>query len=343
MAWRRGAAWGVVGAWLALLFGCAGGGAGEQDAAVAWPVQRAAAADGAALSVRADRDAITTAEWLTVEVEVHAAEGRAVRLPASAELEAGSLRVERMHTAPPELIEDGLVRWLRRFELQPFLAGDYTVPALQVAIAGAPAAAADAGGEIRLTTEPIPVTVVSVIDPAEAAPRPREVQDPVAVAPRITQVALLAGVVLALAAAGAAAAFWWRRRAARARARAALVPPHEAALRMLRELAAGDLPERDPLAFHHAVADVVRRYLERRFAVRAPERTTEELMQIVADADWLDDAQRHALRAFLASCDRVKFAGARPPAAAARGLIDTAADLVTALRLVPGEEAAVAV
>ena len=347
MAWRRGAASGVVGAWLALLSGCAAGGAGAQEEAVAWPVQRAAAAAGAALSVRVDRDAITTAQWLTLEVEVRAAEGRAVRLPAPAELEAGSLRVERMHTAPPELIEDGLVRWLRRFELQPFLAGDYTVPALQVAVAAAAGAAGDAGEETRLTTEPIPVTVVSVIDPAEAAPRPREVQDPVAVAPRATQVALLAGVALAVAGAGAAAAFWWRRRTARARAREALVPPHEAALRMLRELAAGDLPERDPLAFHHAVADVVRRYLEQRFAVRAPERTTEELMLIVADADWLDNAQRHALRAFLARCDRVKFAGARPPAAAARGLIEAAAGLVTALRPVPaedsGEEAAVAV
>ena len=341
MTWRRGAALGVVGAWLALLSGCAGGAAGEQDVAAEWQVQRSSVADGAALSVRLDRDRITTAQWLTLEVAVQAPEGRAVRLPAPAELEGGSLRVERMHTATPELIEDGLVRWLRRFELQPFLAGDYSVPALQVAVAGAPAAAGhagDAGEETRLATEPIPVTVVSVIDPAEAAPRPREVQDPVAVAPRITQIVLLAGVGLALAGAGAAAAFWWRRRAARMRAREALIPPHEAALRILRELAAGDLPERDPLAFHHAVADVLRRYLEQRFAVRAPERTTEELMLIVANADWLDNVQRRALHAFLERCDEVKFAGARPPASTARGLIDTAVDLINALRMAGADD-----
>ena len=305
---------------------------------VGWQVERSDGADGAALAVRLDRDRITTAEWLALEVEVHAAEGRAVRLPASAELEAGSLRVERMQTEPPELVEDGTVRWLRRFELQPFLAGDYAVPALQVAVAGVPVAAGEAGEETRLTTEPIPVTVVSVIDPAEAAPRPREVQDPVAVAPRTTHLVLLAALGLAVAGTGAGAAFWWRRRAARIRAREALVPPHEAALRALRELAAGDLPERDPLAFHHAVADILRRLLEQRFAVRAPERTTEELMLIVAGADWLDDAQRRALHAFLARCDQVKFAGSRPPAAAARGLIDTAADLVTALCAVSAQD-----
>ena len=336
MAWARGAVLVVAGAWLALLSGCsaqAAGAVAEQDAAVEWQVRRSDAANGATLAVRVDRERITTAEWLTLEVEVHAAEGRAVRLPAATQLEGGSLHVERMHTAPPELTEDGTVRWLRRFELQPFLAGDYAVPALQVAVAGAPAD----GTEARLTTAAIPVTVVSVIDPAEPAPRPREVADPVAVAPRATQIALLAGVALAVAGAGAAAVFWWRRRAARNRAREALVPPHEAALRALRELADGDLPERDPLAFHHAVADIVRRYLEQRFEVRAPERTTEELMLTVADADWLDNVQRSALHAFLASCDRVKFAGARPPAAGARGLIDAAGELVTSLRLVPAD------
>ena len=337
MACVRGIAWGAFGAWLALVSGCSGGTAEERGAAAAWQVERSAAADGAALAVRLDRDRITTAEWLTLEVEVHAAEGRAVRLPASAALEAGSLRVERMQTEPPELVEDGTVRWLRRFELQPFLAGDYAVPALRVAVAAAPASG-DAGAEARLATEPIPVTVVSVIDPSETDPRPRQVAEPVAVAPRTTQIVLFSAVGLAVAGAAAGAAFWWRRRAARTRAREALVPPHEAALRALRELAAGDLPERDPLAFHHAVADILRRYLEQRFAVHAPERTTEELMLIVADADWLDNAQRRALHAFLARCDQVKFAGARPPATAARGLIDTATDLVTALRQVPEED-----
>ena len=115
----------------------------------------------------------------------------------------------------------------------------------------------------------------------------------------------------------------------------------------MRDLAAGDLPERDLLAFHHAVATVVRTFLELRFGVRAPERTTEELMLIVAEVQWLDDVQRRSLHAFLARCDQVKFAGARPAAAVSRGLIDTAVELVTALRPEPAaerpEEAAVAV
>lgn len=77
---------------------------------------------------------------------------------------------------------------------------------------------------------------------------------------------------------------------------------------------------------------MVRGYLEQRFGVRAPRRTTEELLLILAAGSWLDDVQRRALHAFLAQCDQVKFARARPAAAASEGLIDTAVDLVTATR-----------
>jgi hypothetical protein len=304
-------------------------------------VEQADASGGAELAVRLDRRRITTAEWLRLEVEVAAAEGRAVQLPAAADLEEGSLRVERTHTLQPELLDGGLVRRVRRFELQPFLAGEYAVPALTITVADA------AGGETHLRSEPIQVTVVSVLDPAETAPRPRQVAAPVAVAPRPGHVALLGGIALAAAVGAAALIVVLRRRAARMRARGALVPPDQAALSALRDLAAGDLPERDLLAFHHAVATVVRTFLELRFGVRAPERTTDELMLIVAEVQWLDDVQRRSLHAFLARCDQVKFAGARPAAAVSRGLIDSAVDLVSALRPEPAqerpEEAAVAV
>ena len=325
----------------ALLAGCARPAPDEDSPAAGWHVEQADAAGGATLAVRLDRSRITTAEWVLLEVEVAAAEGRVVQFPAAAALQKGSLRVERTQTLQPELLDSGLVRWVRRFELQPFLAGDYAVPGLTIAVADA------AGGETRLRSEPIPVTVVSVLDPAETTARPREVAAPVAVAPRPGHVALLGGIALAAAVGAAALIVVLRRRAARMRARGALVPPDQAALSALRDLAAGDLPERDLLAFHHAVATVVRTFLELRFGVRAPERTTEELMLIVAEVQWLDDVQRRSLHAFLARCDQVKFAGARPAAAVSRGLIDSAVDLVTALRPEPAqerpEEAAVAV
>lgn len=341
MAVRRATVRGVGGVLaLALLMSCGGAGGARTDAGAGggagWAVERSYANEGVEVLLRLDRSEITTAEWARLEVAALAPEGLAVRLPAAQQAEAGGLQVAQTRTSPPALQEDGRVRWVRRFELRPFLAGEYEVPGLVVA-AGEPGAAAGAAAEVR--TEALALSVASVLPAGEEAPALREVEGPLPVPPPAGRVLLFVALAAAVAGAAVTGVILLRRRAARARAQAAVVPPHEAALRALRELAAGGLLQRDLLAFHTAVAAVVRRYLEQRFGVRAPQRTTEELLLILAAASWLDDVQRRALRAFLAQCDQVKFARARPAAAASERLIDTAVDLVTATRPTDAEAA----
>ena len=330
---------------LAVLLGCSGTGGAPAGAGEVWEVERAFAGGGLEVLLRLDRTEITTAEWVQLEVEVRAAEGLTVQLPSAEQAESGDLQVTQTRTAPPALQEGGLVRWVRRFELQPFLAGEYQVPALEVAVAGrddAPAA--------TVRTEPIALTVTSVLAETEEPPALQEVAEPVPVPPRTGRLLLLAALAMLVVGAAVAGGVLLRRRAARAAARVPSVPPHEVALHALRELAAGDLLQRDLLRFHSAVAAIVRRYLEQRFGVRAPERTTEELMLILAGGSWLDAPQRSALHAFLARCDQVKFARLRPTTAASHDLLDTAIDLVTATRppqqereAAPGREAVRAV
>ena len=318
---------------LALLMSCGGAEGARTDAGggAGWAVERAYANGGVEVLLRLDRSEITTAEWARLEVTALAPEGLAVRLPAAQQAEAGGLQVAQTRTSPPALQEDGRVRWVRRFELRPFLAGEYEVPGLVVDAGEAGGGGAGAAAtEVR--TEAIALSVASVLPAGEEAPALREVEGPLPVPPPAGRVLLFAALAAAVAGAAVTGVILLRRRAARARAQAEVVPPHEAALQALRELAAGGLLQRDLLAFHTAVAAVVRRYLEQRFGVRAPQRTTEELLFILAAASWLDDFQRRALHAFLAQCDQVKFARARPAAAASEGLIDTAVELVTATR-----------
>ena len=262
-----------VGLALVALFGCTGAGGSPDRPGEEWGLEHAYADGGVEVVLRLDRTEITTAEWVLVEVAVLAAEGLTVHLPTAQQAAAGGLTVARTHTMAPALQEDALVRRVRRFEMQPFLPGDYQVPGLAVAVAGE-----DGKTAATIRTEPVDLTVTSVLAEAEEPPRLQEVAEPMAAPPRMGRTLLLA--VLGIAAAGVAAALVVvvRQRAARKAARSAIVPPHEAALRALRELAADDLLHRDLLAFHTAVAAVVRRYLEQRFGVRAPERTTEELM-----------------------------------------------------------------
>ena len=318
---------------MAALLGCAGGGGAPDRAGENWGLEHAYADRGVAVVLRLDRTEITTAEWVLVEVAVLAGEGLTVRLPTAEQAVAGGLAVARTDTVPPALQEGGLVRWVRRFEMQPFLAGTYQVPGLAVVVAGD-----DGETAVTIRTESVDLTVTSVLSGADEPPRLQEVAEPMPAPPRVGRLLLFAALAIVAAGVAAALVMLVRRRAARNAARNAIVPPHEAALRALRELAADDLLHRDLLAFHTAVAAIVRRYLERRFGVRAPERTTEELMFILTGGSWLDDAQRRALHAFLAQCDQVKFARARPTEVASRELLETATDLVRATRPPATEE-----
>ncbi|HEY6000135.1 MAG TPA: hypothetical protein VI078_12675, partial [bacterium] len=88
--------------------------------------------------------------------------------------------------------------------------------------------------------------------------------------------------------------------------------PHEAALRALAALRARAAGGPDAEVWYRELSDVVRRYLEDRFALRAPERTTEELIREAAVSGQLKPAHQELVRLFLAHCDLVKFARHRP-------------------------------
>jgi hypothetical protein len=130
-----------------------------------------------------------------------------------------------------------------------------------------------------------------------------------------------------------AAALWWAWRWWRARVTALPavppVPPHvrarqrlEEALRLLS----------DPRLFCIAVSDALRVYLEERFDLRAPERTTEEFLQELNSASHLDSAQKACLADFLERCDLVKFARFEPTESALRELHESALRLVDETR-----------
>jgi hypothetical protein len=105
-----------------------------------------------------------------------------------------------------------------------------------------------------------------------------------------------------------------------------VLPPHERARQKLQ--AALDLIEQ-PKPFCVLVSDAVRLYLEERFAMRAPERTTEEFLVELGASDLLTSAQKGSLQAFLSACDLVKFARYEPGPAELQELHKSALRLVT--------------
>jgi outer membrane lipopolysaccharide assembly protein LptE/RlpB len=135
--------------------------------------------------------------------------------------------------------------------------------------------------------------------------------------------------VLALLLAFLAAWFWHLRN----RPKPPPPPPvwHRIALREMDELQATDIwqqPDVDASAV--ALSDILRRYIEGRFEIHAPERTTEEFLLEVQDrAPWPEEEQT-GLREFFEATDRIKFAGDRPGRERLDALMEAARRFVTA-------------
>jgi hypothetical protein len=132
----------------------------------------------------------------------------------------------------------------------------------------------------------------------------------------------LGWVLLALVAAAAAYFFWRKLKTRKPSATAAVaVPPHRKAKDRLR--AAGELMS-DPYQFCSLVSDVLRTYVEERFNLHAPDRTTEEFMEELRTSQQLHVDHKSLLEDFLARCDLVKFARLEPTEPELRSLLDSA-------------------
>jgi hypothetical protein len=143
----------------------------------------------------------------------------------------------------------------------------------------------------------------------------------------------------------AAAAVWglwmlwkrWRRQKLAPKP-TAVIPPHRKAKDRLRS--AEELLS-DPYRFCSLVSDVVRVYLEERFNLHAPERTTEEFLNEMRNSTALHPDHKQLLEDFLTQCDLVKFARHEPSQEELRALLESALRLIDETAPVASPEAAV--
>src|SRR3954466_1400067 len=153
----------------------------------------------------------------------------------------------------------------------------------------------------------------AVIIPPRATPPPapgtndiRPIKPPVEIFDPWAALAWTGGILI-LAAALASLFIWLRKR--QQTIRSIPVPPH---VRARDRLNAALAMIHDPRPFCTEVSDAIRRYLEERFNLRAPERTTEEFLRDLQRAHELSQEQKLWLAEFLERCDLVKFARFEP-------------------------------
>ncbi|HOO76874.1 MAG TPA: hypothetical protein PLI51_11845 [bacterium] len=216
-------------------------------------------------------------------------------------------------------LENGREYWL---SLTTFTVGEREVPGMKVRVI------LPGGEEKEIESPPVPLKVESLLPEGQENPQPRDIKDQ-AVLPADPR----PWIAAAAAAIALAAAVWFvrrrRRRPAGPGPAAPPVPPHLAALAALEAIRAEDLPAQGRVGEYYVrVSDVVRRYLEDRFNLRAPERTTEEFLVEMASADSLSGRHRELLAEFLTRCDLVKFARYGPTRAEMEQVWDAAVGVV---------------
>lgn len=209
-----------------------------------------------------------------------------------------------------------------RFEytIEPYLPGRHEIRSFEIVcdVEG------DAGGRTVLHSIAVPVDVVSEWPAGETSAEPaalRSVVDPrPAPLPWWAWTGIGGGAVLL-----AALVAWLAARSRRPHTPEPIrKKAHEIALADLGRLIADQLIERGAFKpFYQRISNILRRYIEDRYALRAPEQTTEEFLDASRTARCFDSGDLQLLEEFLTHCDMVKFAEHVPDHTQMTSTLDT--------------------
>ena len=264
---------------------------------------------------RTSKKEISIAEQLEVVLETAVPENTDVEFPSySASLGDFSLKDTRI--LPDRMIGSGdTIRVVHQttYLLEPYLSGTYTIPAMTVIFRDRKNDADVA----KLVTEEIQLPVHSLLTPDASEVEIKDIRPPLSLPPDRIQQFLLGGLVLLMTAIVISGIIYWHKRASRKLPPPVQVRPEEIALQELDRLLSEDLLARGEIKFFHIrISDILRQYIENRFGLKAPERTTEEFLVAVSLAKSSENAllgkHRALLSNFLTQCDLVKFAKHEP-------------------------------
>ena len=277
------------------------------------------------LNARIDHVAVTVGDPVVLTYTLHRPKAtEVIRFDADAAL--SSLTVLNQIEAAPKPLPDGSIEETRTLVVAAYKTGRQEVPAVKVLTRDA------SGHEETTSSAPMSFDVASVLKEGETTPA--DLKHPITMAERLVWPWAVLGLLLLAA---AAYLVWRRRRRRPAPALPAVPPPpprpeHEIAYEELQQLlASGRLERGETKAFYIELAEILRRYLGRRFGIDTFERTTFEILETLRTARVQSNALTLAAQC-LGSCDLVKFAKYVPDRDETRRHVEQAYRLVDETR-----------
>lgn len=277
----------------------------------AQPVIQSTSLGAVQLTLSTDRQTMGIADRLRLTLSVEAPAEMAVSFPPIDD-KLGPFTVWNQNATKPQTTAPKTQQWKQEYILEVESVGEQTIPALTISFQ--PAEAAQDAVPQQLSTEPLTITVTTVLPNDADVNAPLDIGPPVALAWRGLPAWVWAVVAAVLVGLGLLAGVWWYRRR---RTRIEVPPPprpaHVLALEALQRLQQQDLITQKRIEeFYVQLSDILRRYVEWRFGLRAPEQTTEEFLAVALATGGLIATHRELLSDFLQHCDLVKFARYQP-------------------------------
>jgi hypothetical protein len=307
----------------AAAFSCSRGQQADEEAA-AEGVRKRYERGPVTLELAVDRDEVTVADRVELVLRVESPEDYEVRMPSFGE-KLEQFGIVDYSVSQPRLVKGGRVVAERSYTLEPFLSGEYVIPPMKVSFWKEPD---EEPGAHEIETEEVSITVKSLLPEQAAELDIRGLAGPVEL-PSPSRWWLPAGAAAALLAAAAAVVV---RKVAGAGKAAPVprIPAHELAFRQLEELLAEDpLARGEVKLFYTRVSDILRHYIENRFGLHAPERTTEEFLRELRTGNALGAGHSTLLERFLEHCDLVKFAEHQPDTSDIQRTFDACKQFIT--------------
>jgi hypothetical protein len=302
----------------------AGCGKGSKDAAAKaeFEVDKVYEKGPATVHVRLDKTKLTIADTVLLQLEASLPSGYEMQMP-KVDKALEHFGMVDWNNLGKKLDGKNNVVTTYQYRLEPLLSGKYDIPAFTFQFHDVN----DPNATHEVASEPIPVEVTSLLGDQRANLVIEDIEGVVDMPKAASHWWLWMLGALAIAAVPAAW-FFLRRRRIKELVRI-FRPAHELAYARLRALVAENLIEQGRISeFYERISGILRHYIEDRFDLRAPERTTEEFLDELRYAQTLAPADKGVLEEFLTHCDLVKFAKHDPTTEQVQRTFDLVKDFI---------------
>ena len=311
-----------------LLALCTGCGKGPKDDAskAKFEVDKVYERGPASVHVRLDKTKMTIADTVLLQLEASVPSGYEMQMPKVDKV-LENFGIVDWDNLGNKLDDKNNVVTTYQYRLEPFLSGKYEIPAFTFQFHDVN----DPNSKHELASEPIAVEVTSLLGEQRAKLVIEDIEGVVEMPKEPSRWWLWGLGVLGIAAIPTG---WLLLRSRRAKELVRIFrPAHEVAYARLRVLVADGLVEAGRIReFYDRISGILRHYIEDRFDLHAPERTTEEFLAELRFADALSPSHKEVLGEFLTHCDLVKFARHEPTTEQIQQTFDLVKDFIERTR-----------